>query len=176
MPKLLVLILVVSAASLGNIEIAEARTECNDSRKGIVFYRNATWEWQFRLDKGHTPTDRAEVYAKGCAYLRWVAQLWKERSAEHYAAFTVWFKRTYQKWECIHSGEGAWNSDTGNGYYGGLQMDTTFQRRYGLKYMKMWGTANNWPVWAQLKTAERAYHSGRDFYPWPTTSRSCGLI
>jgi hypothetical protein len=25
-------------------------------------------------------------------------------------------------WLCIHHGEGAWNSQTGNGYYGGLQM------------------------------------------------------
>jgi hypothetical protein len=28
----------------------------------------------------------------------------------------------YALWECIHSGEGAWDSQTGNGYYGGLQM------------------------------------------------------
>ena len=25
-------------------------------------------------------------------------------------------------WLCIHSREGAWNANTGNGYYGGLQM------------------------------------------------------
>lgn len=25
-------------------------------------------------------------------------------------------------WLCIHRGEGAWNDNTGNGYYGGLQM------------------------------------------------------
>jgi hypothetical protein len=25
-------------------------------------------------------------------------------------------------WLCIHNGEGAWNANTGNGYYGGLQM------------------------------------------------------
>lgn len=27
----------------------------------------------------------------------------------------------YQLWLCIHRGEGAWNDNTGNGYYGGLQ-------------------------------------------------------
>ena len=25
-------------------------------------------------------------------------------------------------WLCIHAREGAWNANTGNGYYGGLQM------------------------------------------------------
>lgn len=28
----------------------------------------------------------------------------------------------YKGWICIHNGEGAWNSQTGNGFYGGLQM------------------------------------------------------
>ena len=28
----------------------------------------------------------------------------------------------YAGWLCIHSREGAWGSQTGNGYYGGLQM------------------------------------------------------
>ena len=32
---------------------------------------------------------------------------------------------------CIHRYEGAWTSNTGNGYYGGLQMDLEFQRLYG---------------------------------------------
>src|SRR4051812_14293335 len=29
-------------------------------------------------------------------------------------------------WLCIHSGEGSWTANTGNGYYGGLQMDYSF--------------------------------------------------
>lgn len=31
---------------------------------------------------------------------------------------------------CIHRHEGAWNANTGNGYYGGVQMDMTFWRNY----------------------------------------------
>jgi hypothetical protein len=77
---------------------------------------------------------------------------------------------------CIHRYEGAWDANTGNGYYGGLQMDRPFQTRYGADYVRRWGTADNWPSWAQLQAAVRAYRSGRGFYPWPNTARVCGLI
>jgi Transglycosylase-like domain len=77
---------------------------------------------------------------------------------------------------CIHHYEGAWNANTGNGYYGGLQMDRRFQSLYGSDYVARWGTADNWPAWAQLQAAVRAYEAGRGFYPWPNTARACGLI
>ena len=77
---------------------------------------------------------------------------------------------------CIHHYEGAWNANTGNGYYGGLQMDLAFQSRYGADFVRLWGTADNWPSWAQVQTAVRAYQSGRGFWPWPNTARACGLI
>jgi hypothetical protein len=77
---------------------------------------------------------------------------------------------------CIHSHEGAWNANSGNGYYGGLQMDYGFMRAYGSKYLARYGTANNWPTWAQIEVGIRAYLSGRGWYPWPNTARMCGLI
>ncbi len=77
---------------------------------------------------------------------------------------------------CIHHYEGGWNANTGNGYYGGLQMDLGFQRSYGSDYLSRWGTADNWPAWAQLDTAVRAYRAGRGFSPWPNTARACGLL
>jgi len=77
---------------------------------------------------------------------------------------------------CIHRYEGAWNSNTGNGYYGGLQMDLAFQSLYGGDFLGRWGTADNWPVWAQITAAVRAYQSGRGFFPWPNTARACGLL
>lgn len=77
---------------------------------------------------------------------------------------------------CIHQYEGAWNANTGNGFYGGLQMDMAFQASYGAEFLARYGTADNWPIWAQLKAASRAYQSGRGFYPWPNTARACGLI
>jgi hypothetical protein len=110
-------------------------------------------------------------------------RLWQQRSA--LAAFAVaahtvsapavpsWLSDAFQ---CIHRYEGGWTSNTGNGYYGGLQMDIPFQSRYGSDYLQRWGTADNWPAWAQIQAAASAYKSGRGFYPWPNTARACGLI
>jgi hypothetical protein len=77
---------------------------------------------------------------------------------------------------CIHRFEGSWGADTGNGYYGGLQMDMTFMRTYGSDYLARWGTADQWPAWAQMEVAERAYRAGRGFWPWPNSARACGLL
>ena len=106
-------------------------------------------------------------------------RLWQRRSAD--AALDVarhGFVPHFLSaaFSCIHRFEGAWDSNTGNGYYGGLQMDVTFQRRYGGAYLNRWGTADNWPAWAQLQAAVRAYRSGRGFAPWPNTARFCGLV
>jgi hypothetical protein len=76
---------------------------------------------------------------------------------------------------CIHSHEGAWNSDTGNGYYGGLQMDYNFMEAYGGSFLRRWGTADNWPVWAQMQAGRLGYYA-RGWYPWPNTAWLCGLI
>ena len=72
-------------------------------------------------------------------------------------------------WLCIHSREGAWNANTGNGYYGGLQMTSG------------WGgvarpdllTATD-----QMMLAERQYRaSGYSVawleQQWPNTSPPC---
>ena len=86
--------------------------------------------------------------------------------------FSRWLVKGFA---CIHSTEGAWNDNTGNGYYGGLQMDFGFMHSYGAAYSRRWGTADNWPVWAQIDASIRAYKSGRGFWPWPNTAAACGL-
>jgi hypothetical protein len=78
-------------------------------------------------------------------------------------------------WACIHSYEGAWSANTGNGYYGGLQMDWDFMRAYGREFLRRWGTADRWPVWAQVTAAERAKRT-RGYWPWPNSARYCGLL
>jgi hypothetical protein len=77
---------------------------------------------------------------------------------------------------CIHHYEGAWNAATGNGYYGGLQMNLTFMRRYGSDFVRRYGTADHWPAWAQVEASVRAYRAGRGFWPWPRTAAACGLL
>lgn len=75
---------------------------------------------------------------------------------------------------CIHSHEGSW-SDPGSPYWGGLQMDLSFQAAYGPEFLHRWGTADNWPIWAQLKAGVRGYIA-RGWGPWPNTARLCGLM
>jgi hypothetical protein len=77
---------------------------------------------------------------------------------------------------CIHHYEGAWSDRTGNGYYGGLQMDSTFMERYGADFLHRYGTADHWPAWAQIQASVRAYQSGRGFWPWPHSAAACGLL
>lgn len=79
-------------------------------------------------------------------------------------------------WVCIHNGEGAWNDNTGNGFYGGLQMDYGFMQSYGPELLATKGTADHWTPAEQMTVAERARASGRGYYPWPNTARACGLI
>ena len=76
---------------------------------------------------------------------------------------------------CVHRYEGAWNAATGNGYYGGLQMDVSFQRAYGRELLAAKGTANRWTPAEQITVAIRA-HASRGFWPWPNTARRCGLL
>lgn len=82
-----------------------------------------------------------------------------------------------RNWICIHRREGAWNDDTGNGYYGGLQFNDSFERSYGSDMRRKYGGhANLWTPRDQIIVAERARASGRGYYPWPQTARMCGLI
>ncbi len=80
-----------------------------------------------------------------------------------------------QAFLCIHTFEGSW-TDSGAPFWGGLQMDSSFQASYGDWALKAFGTADHWPISVQIATAIRAKVSGRGFYPWPNTARSCGLL
>lgn len=79
-------------------------------------------------------------------------------------------------WTCIHQHEGAWN-DTGDPYWGGLQMDRGFMNHYGADFIRIHhgGLADVWTPHEQMVAAERAYFSGRGFGPWPQTRLMCGV-
>jgi hypothetical protein len=78
-------------------------------------------------------------------------------------------------WMCIHHYEGSW-ADPDAPYYGGFQMDMNFMQAYGGALLRRKGTADHWTPLEQIWVAERAFRSGRGFYPWPNTARWCGLI
>jgi hypothetical protein len=142
--------------------------------KAIAVYRTSTWHWQDVMGVHHTPFAATAVHSPDPAYRRWVLHMWQRRAsktrlrAEHVPHAGAWL--------CIHHYEGGWSAHTGNGYYGGLQMDITFMRHYGAKLLRTEGTADRWSPLEQMWVAERALRAGRGFYPWPNTARACGLI
>ena len=143
----------------------------------VAYTRRLTLELR-RIYPGPVTRRYASAHSKsGADTLR----LWQRRLATETVQVLLHGHRPLPRalssaFQCIHHYEGAWNSNTGNGYYGGLQMDRRFQSLYGADFVAKWGTADNWPAWAQLQAALRAYRSGRGFYPWPNTARVCGLI
>jgi hypothetical protein len=104
---------------------------------------------------------------------RWQYSIWSNKAAAVRKAAS--HPPRLREWLCIHSYEGSW-TDTGAPYYGGLQMDLEFQATYGPELLKKKGTADHWTPLEQIWVAERAYRSGRGFYPWPNTARYCGLL
>lgn len=152
---------------------ADASSKRLNEIRQIKHLRETTWHWQKVIGIKPTPTSHSERRASS-AYRKWVLRLWERRAKRVVRkAQRVPYK---SHWLCIHRYEGSWNANTGNGYYGGLQMDLTFQRTYGWYLLNRKGTANRWTPHEQMWVAERARRSGRGFYPWPNTARYCGLI
>jgi hypothetical protein len=106
-------------------------------------------------------------------YDHWVLSLWTQRTKQ--ARRDVKRPPHRAAWLCIHSGEASW-TDPNPPYYGGLQMDYGFQQTYGRELLRRKGTADHWTPLEQMWVAERAFTSGRGFWPWPSTARRCGLI
>ena len=100
--------------------------------------------------------------------------LWRQRVSATRRRFNAGPPH-YRSWMCIHRYEGSW-TDPAAPYYGGLQMDISFQRSYGDVLYRKKGTADHWTPLEQMWVAENAYRSGRGFWPWPNTARSCGLL
>jgi hypothetical protein len=70
---------------------------------------------------------------------------------------------------CIHEKEGAWDSNTGNGYYGGMQFDLgTWASAGGT------GRPDLQPASVQLRVAYTLWQRA-GWAPWPNTRLMCGL-
>ena len=142
----------------------------------IHHYQKETWKWQGLMQVRKHPTANTAKKNESSTYRRWVRDLWLRR------AYRAWRQAQNPPHKtgflCIFShekGADRWQTNTGNGYYGGLQMDLGFQRTYGWELLRKKGTANNWTWLEQIWVAERA-HRSRGYYPWPNTARYCGLI
>jgi hypothetical protein len=141
----------------------------------ISRYRTHTWRYETLMGKPRTPYAGYAEDDPSLKFKLWVRDLWRSRATLAKKRFTA--GPTHRReWMCIHHYEGSWTARTGNGYYGGLQMDLAFQRTYAPKLLRKKGTADRWTPLEQMWVAEKAHRSGRGFYPWPNTARYCGLI
>lgn len=140
--------------------------------------RRETWRWERLMRVSRTRSTRAAERTNDPDHRRAILDSWRDKARAR--------KRQAQNpprlrsWLCIHRHERhpaqGWRTRTGNGFYGGLQMDLFFQRTYGPELLRAKGTADRWTPVEQIWVAERAYRSGRGFTPWPSTARYCGLL
>jgi hypothetical protein len=143
-------------------------------------HRRATWfklvarsyTKLMRRDRQHVHRTKSE-FRTLLDYRLWLRNAWRLRF--HRARNRAHHPPHRAEWLCIHRYEGAWR-DPNSPYYGGLQMDLSFQRSFGRRLLRREGTADHWAPYEQMWIAERALRAGRGFYPWPLTARSCGLI
>ncbi len=139
----------------------------------IEKHRATTWRWQRLMGLPLTPAGRSAERTTSAAYRRWVRDLWMKRAERARRAATRPPHRS--AWVCIQRHEGPW-TDAGGPYYGGLQMDLSFQRAHAPDLLRRKGTANRWTPLEQMWVAERALRRGTGFHPWPNAARLCGLL
>jgi hypothetical protein len=161
------------ARKLQVAERAVYEARLRQTLSGIHTARDQAWKWEDVMSAHHLPYAAAADRSQNLGYRRSVLALWAARA--HQAQYQAQHPPLFKDWLCIHHYEGAWNDPNGP-YYGGLQMDLTFQQEYGAALLRRKGTADHWTPLEQIWVAERAYRSGRGFYPWPNTARWCGLI
>jgi hypothetical protein len=128
--------------------------------------RSTTWRWEFLV--GVRRSHSAAPLGSDRALRFWQARARRVRRLAAHPPHR-------RAWLCIHRFEGSWG-DSGDPYWGGLQMDRGFMRSYATRRLLRRGWANRWTPLEQMWVAERAHRAGRGFYPWPNTARHCNLI
>ena len=170
---------VVALTAVVAVPSASAEDSADDTRslvEKIVDVREKTWRWQRVMQRPRTEAKLGSraLSSRSTEAQRRILAIWRERNARMRRA--AYHSPHDAGFRCIHRHEGPWDANTGNGYYGGLQMDLAFQRRYAPWYLRKQGTADKWTPLEQIWVAEHAFREGRGFYPWPTAARRCGLI
>ena len=127
--------------------------------------RAATWRWQVVMGRHRSRLAAALDTRRALRFWRREARAVR-RLAAHPPHRTGWL--------CIHRYEGSWR-DSGDPYWGGLQMDRGFMRHYAPRLLLRRGWANRWSALEQMWVAEHA-HRGVGYSAWPNTARFCGLL
>jgi hypothetical protein len=100
-----------------------------------------------------------------------LARIWRRRAVA--ASQVAHHPPRLHAWYCIHHYEGRW-TDPNAPYWGGLQMDYSFQTAYGHWLLAHEGTANHWTPLQQIWAGVRAWRV-RGFEPWAGTAHVCGV-
>jgi hypothetical protein len=135
--------------------------------------RDEAWRWQAVMSAPQSRYAASAERSTSLRYRQMVLGMWVRRADQ--SRYLAQHPPRMKDWLCIHHYEGSW-TDPNAPYYGGLQMDMSFMEAYGGALLRAKGTADHWTPLEQIWVAERAYRSGRGFYPWPNTARWCGLI
>jgi hypothetical protein len=131
--------------------------------------RAITAHW-LTVVRGRPPRAVAIAESSSADAARTVALTWHRRAKA--ASRLAHNPPKLKIWYCIHHYEGSW-TDPNAPYWGGLQMDYSFQSAYGSWLLKHKGTANHWAPLAQIWAGVRAWRV-RGFEPWSTTAHACG--
>jgi hypothetical protein len=167
-----------SASTITSTTTTTPKTTARAGRRALAYwsrhvrrFRAGTRHW-LTVIRGRPPRGGARALSVHSVLdLRRLARRWhrRERTAWRQAKHPP----NFAGWLCIHHYEGSW-TDSGSPYWGGLQMDLSFQATYGGWLLRHKGTADHWSALEQIWVAVRASHS-RGFSPWPNTARYCGM-
>jgi hypothetical protein len=158
----------------GGTQLAAGSTYLIDR---IDRWRERTWYWQRVMGKPRYPFADLARRSLDLEFRQWVLELWKGRA--RLAKRRALHPPHLLRWLCVFRYERlpsqGWRTNTGNGYYGGLQMDVAFQRNYGRWLLRAKGRAHRWTPIEQIWVAERGRRV-QGWYAWPNSARACGLI
>ena len=138
-------------------------------RRHIRRFRTDTQHW-LTVMRGHPTNVSRSPTTRSLARLRQLMRHWRHRA--HSAWWHAKHPPNLRDWICIHNYEGSW-ADSSGPYWGGLQMDLSFQQTYGGWLLSHKGTADHWSPLEQIWVGVRAART-RGFSPWPSTARYCG--
>lgn len=133
------------------------------------------WAQRYRAERALRQRLERKLEARAAAVRRQnLRTLQAVRREDDPAAIVAQLARAFM---CVHAGEGAWTAATGNGYWGGLQMDRGFMSAYAPPALIARGYAHVWSPVEQIAVGILGWSlRGRTFAPWPTTGRRCGLL
>ena len=139
-----------------------------------------TWHYQRLMGHALRPYGHSAERSHSAEYRMWVLHMWHYHwitAKKHYVHMLhTWYgvpPSHVQIFLCIHSGEGAWNDDTGNGFYGGLQFaQSTWESAGGTKFASRADLAT---PQQQVAIADNLIYGMGALYStqWPNTSPPC---